>query len=155
MAAALAATATGDYRDLETVRAFARGVDVLTFDHEHVPQEVLRALIADGVAVHPGPDALQFAQDKLLMRRRLTDLGIPCPAWAAVHDAAELEAFAPEVLAAARAALEAAVTDLDFVRLDAGAFGQAPKTSIDYAVMERAGLDRLLDAFPDEEESIQ
>jgi mannose-1-phosphate guanylyltransferase / mannose-6-phosphate isomerase len=50
---------------------------------------------------------------------------------------AELEAFAPEVLAAARAALEAAVTDLDFVRLDAAAFAQAPKISIDYAVMER------------------
>ncbi len=53
MAAALAATATGDYRDLETVRAFARGVDVLTFDHEHVPQEVLRALVADGVRSIP------------------------------------------------------------------------------------------------------
>ncbi len=50
---------------------------------------------------------------------------------------AELEAFVPEVLAAARAALEAAVTDLDFVRLDAAAFARAPKISIDYAVMER------------------
>ena len=50
---------------------------------------------------------------------------------------AELEAHAPEILAATRAALDAAVTDLDFVRLDAEAFGRAPKTSIDYAVMER------------------
>jgi mannose-1-phosphate guanylyltransferase/mannose-6-phosphate isomerase len=50
---------------------------------------------------------------------------------------AELEAHAPEILAATRAALDAAVTDLDFVRLDAAAFGRAPKTSIDYAVMER------------------
>ncbi|GLS60148.1 mannose-1-phosphate guanylyltransferase/mannose-6-phosphate isomerase [Methylobacterium haplocladii] len=50
---------------------------------------------------------------------------------------AELEAYVPEVLAAARAAFEAATTDLDFVRLDAAAFAQAPKTSIDYAVMER------------------
>lgn len=79
MAAGLAATAVGDYRDLDTVRAFAADVDVLTFDHEHVPQEVLRALVAEGIAVHPGPDALQFAQDKLVMRARLAELGVPQP----------------------------------------------------------------------------
>jgi 5-(carboxyamino)imidazole ribonucleotide synthase len=88
MSAALAATATGDYRDLDTVRAFARDVDVVTFDHEHVPQDVLRALVADGIRVHPGPDALQFAQDKLAMRARLAELGMPQPEWAAVTDAA-------------------------------------------------------------------
>ena len=93
MAAGLAATAVGDYRDLETVRSFARGVDALTFDHEHVPQEVLRALVADGVAVHPGPDALMYAQDKLLMRARLEELGLPQPEWAAVSDGAGLQAF--------------------------------------------------------------
>lgn len=93
MSAQLAATAVGDYRDLETVRAFVRDVDVVTFDHEHVPQEVLRALVADGVAVHPGPDALQFAQDKLVMRARLAELGVPQPDWAPVRDADELQAF--------------------------------------------------------------
>ncbi|MGO2847036.1 MAG: 5-(carboxyamino)imidazole ribonucleotide synthase, partial [Microbacterium gubbeenense] len=84
MSAALAATATGDYRDLETVRAFALDVDVITFDHEHVPQDVLRALIADGTAVHPGPDALQYAQDKLVMRAKLAEIGAPQPDWAGV-----------------------------------------------------------------------
>ncbi|WP_435743786.1 5-(carboxyamino)imidazole ribonucleotide synthase [Microbacterium sp. PMB16] len=93
MSARLAATAVGDYRDLAVVRAFAADVDVITFDHEHVPQDVLRALVADGVVVHPGPDALQFAQDKLVMRARLAELGIPQPDWAAVHDATELQAF--------------------------------------------------------------
>ena len=96
MSARLAATAVGDYRDLETVRAFARDVDVVTFDHEHVPQEVLRALVADGVQVHPGPDALQYAQDKLVMRARLTELGVPQPDWAPVRDADELQAFIDE-----------------------------------------------------------
>ena len=71
MSAALAATSVGDYRDLATVAAFAADVDVITFDHEHVPQSVLRALVDAGVSVHPGPDALQFAQDKLRMRARL------------------------------------------------------------------------------------
>ncbi|MEJ1087376.1 5-(carboxyamino)imidazole ribonucleotide synthase [Microbacterium sp. Mu-80] len=93
MSAQLAATAVGDYRDLETVRAFARDVDVITFDHEHVPQQVLRALVADGVQVHPGPDALQYAQDKLVMRARLAELGVPQPDWAAVRDARDLQQF--------------------------------------------------------------
>jgi len=93
MSASLAATAVGDYRDATTVLEFAREVDVLTFDHEHVPQDVLAALVEAGVAVRPGPDPLQFAQDKLLMRARLQELGMPQPEWAAVTDAEQLRAF--------------------------------------------------------------
>ncbi len=93
MSAGLAATAVGDYRDLDVVRAFARDVDVITFDHEHVPQHVLRALVAEGVAVHPGPDALLVAQDKLLMRERLEQLGVPVPVWARVADREALAEF--------------------------------------------------------------
>lgn len=93
MSASLAATAVGDYRDVATVLAFAQGVDVVTFDHEHVPQDVLAALVEAGVAVRPGPAALRFAQDKLLMRARLAELGMPQPEWAAVSDATELDAF--------------------------------------------------------------
>ncbi|OAH50867.1 5-(carboxyamino)imidazole ribonucleotide synthase [Microbacterium oleivorans] len=93
MSAGLAATAVGDYRDLDTVLAFAKGVDVLTFDHEHVPQDVLRGLVDAGVAVHPGPDALAYAQDKIDMRTKLAELGLPQPDWAAVTDAAALDAF--------------------------------------------------------------
>jgi 5-(carboxyamino)imidazole ribonucleotide synthase len=87
----------GDPRDATAVTAFARGCDVLTFDHEHVPTELLDALEADGLTVRPGPAALAHAQDKAVMRRRLTELGVPCPRWAIVHDAAELTAFAERV----------------------------------------------------------
>ncbi len=93
MSAAIAATDEGDYHDAATVLAFAQDVDVVTFDHEHVPQEVLRALVDAGVAVHPGPSALAVAQDKITMRRRLSELGLPVPDWAAVHDAGELADF--------------------------------------------------------------
>ncbi len=86
----------GDYRDLDTLRDFARGCDVVTFDHEHVPTEHLRALEADGIPVRPGPDALVHAQDKGVMRARLDALGIPCPRHRIVADPADVVAFAAE-----------------------------------------------------------
>jgi 5-(carboxyamino)imidazole ribonucleotide synthase len=87
----------GEHTDVEAVRAFARECDVVTFDHEHVPAEVLSALEADGVVLHPSRAALVFAQDKLAMRRRLTDIGVACPAWAQVRDAASLQVFGDKV----------------------------------------------------------
>lgn len=83
----------GSYRNVEDVLRFAKGVDVITFDHEHVPQNVLAALVDAGVNVQPTPAALRFAQDKLLMRQRLSDLGVSMPEWASVSDAAELTDF--------------------------------------------------------------
>ncbi|MEO5851491.1 MAG: 5-(carboxyamino)imidazole ribonucleotide synthase [Nocardioides sp.] len=83
----------GDYRDLATLRAVAAGCAVVTFDHEHVPTEHLRALEADGVAVRPGPDALVHAQDKGVMRARLTELGVPCPRHRLVTTVAEVAEF--------------------------------------------------------------
>ena len=67
----------GDYTDLNQLREFAKGVDVITFDHEHVPPKLLRELEAEGVKVRPGPDALIHAQNKLVMRKKLTELGLP------------------------------------------------------------------------------
>jgi 5-(carboxyamino)imidazole ribonucleotide synthase len=67
--------------DLAALRRFAAGCDVLTFDHEHVPGDLLRTLTTEGVTVHPGPDALQYAQDKALMRTRLAGAGVPVPAF--------------------------------------------------------------------------
>lgn len=87
----------GDYRSLDDLRAFARGCDVVTFDHEHVPNGHLATLEAEGVNVQPSSSALRFAQDKLAMRHRLTELGLPCPRWAPVPDAAALRAFGDEV----------------------------------------------------------
>jgi 5-(carboxyamino)imidazole ribonucleotide synthase len=83
----------GDHRDTETVAEFARGCDVVTFDHEHVPTGLLAALEREGVAVRPGSAALVHAQDKSVMRSRLAEMGVPCPRWRMVHDVAELEAF--------------------------------------------------------------
>ena len=87
----------GDYTDYPTLKAFAETVDVITFDHEHVPPEHLQALVEAGHAVRPGPDALIFAQDKIRMRQRMDELGLPNPAWAEITSAADVEAFAARV----------------------------------------------------------
>lgn len=83
-----------DEKVLADLRAFAAGCDVLTFDHEHVPPAHLRALEADGVLVRPGSAALLHAQDKGVMRSRLTELGVPCPRWSIVASPADVAPFA-------------------------------------------------------------
>lgn len=91
--ARLAASAVGDYRDWETLKAFAQSVDVVTFDHEHVPTELLSQLESAGVKVRPGPGSLQFAQDKALMRERLSECDVPLPRWTLASSAREIDDF--------------------------------------------------------------
>jgi 5-(carboxyamino)imidazole ribonucleotide synthase len=87
----------GAHTDLDALRKAAAGADALTFDHEHVPTELLEKLVADGVNVAPPPSALIHAQDKLVMRRRLEALGAPVPRFAEVTEPADVDAFAARV----------------------------------------------------------
>lgn len=76
--AAQVATATlGDYRDIAALLAFARACDVVTFEHELVPQFVIRALENAGVRVYPHADSFIFSQDKFAMREKMSELGLP------------------------------------------------------------------------------
>ncbi|WP_185034653.1 5-(carboxyamino)imidazole ribonucleotide synthase [Actinomadura coerulea] len=89
----------GNDRALDDLLAFAQGCDVVTFDHEHVPGPHIQKLEATGVPCRPGSAALAHAQDKLVMRERLSGLGVPCPAYAPVpspEPGAFLEAFGRE-----------------------------------------------------------
>ena len=100
--AAAAATIVGDFTDLETVTNFAKTVDVITFDHEHVPLAILEQLEKQGVSVQPSSKALAHAQNKLVMRRALEKIGAPNPIWEAVSTASQLDQFikdhGPEVI---------------------------------------------------------
>src|SRR6201993_4273420 len=87
----------GSHTDLEDLRRVAAGAAVLTFDHEHVPGELLEKLVADGVNVAPPPQALVHAQDKLVMRRRLEALGAPVPRYVEIRSVDELDAFAQRI----------------------------------------------------------
>jgi 5-(carboxyamino)imidazole ribonucleotide synthase len=91
--ASLATTQVGDYTKYEEISKFAKTVDVITFDHEHVPTDLLSRLVADGVAVRPGPRALIHAQNKLTMRRRLAELGLPQPKWQGAKTASDVSEF--------------------------------------------------------------
>jgi 5-(carboxyamino)imidazole ribonucleotide synthase len=86
-------TMIGHHTDLEALLRFAKGCDVVTFDHEHVPGEHIRALVAAGVTVYPGADALHYAQDKRAMRARLAALGLPVPGWRPVASVADAQTF--------------------------------------------------------------
>lgn len=91
------ASTIGDYNQLSVVERFAETVDVITFDHEHVPLEVLRALEADSVSVQPPSKALAFAQNKLKMRQRLSALNLPMPVWREIKSADDLDEFIASV----------------------------------------------------------
>ncbi|MEC3892984.1 MULTISPECIES: 5-(carboxyamino)imidazole ribonucleotide synthase [Nocardiopsis] len=115
----------GDDRGLDDVLAFAKANDVVTFDHEHVPEPVLRAVEEAGGLLRPGRDALRFAQDKLRMRTRMAELGAPSPLWRAVTTLEHVTAFAeeagwPVVLKAARGGYDGkgvwVVADVDEAR---------------------------------------
>ncbi|MGW0017783.1 5-(carboxyamino)imidazole ribonucleotide synthase [Rhodococcus sp. NPDC003382] len=97
----------GSHNDLEALRSAAIGAHALTFDHEGVPTEHLKVLQAEGVNVLPPPQALIYAQDKIAMRERLGDLGVPMPKFAVIRSVADAKAAReklgwPYVLKAAR-----------------------------------------------------
>ncbi|MEJ6019905.1 5-(carboxyamino)imidazole ribonucleotide synthase [Corynebacterium sp. H113] len=87
----------GDYKNWDDLQAAVAGADAVTFDHEHVPTEFLHKLQEQGVSVQPGPDALIYAQDKLLMRGKLQMMGAPVPPFAAIESVADAETFADKV----------------------------------------------------------
>ncbi|MEU3113556.1 5-(carboxyamino)imidazole ribonucleotide synthase [Micromonospora chalcea] len=140
----------GDHTDLAALRTFAKGCDVVTFDHEHVPNEHIRALTDEGVKLFPPAEALVHAQDKRVMRERLGELGAPNPAWRPVESPADLIAFGeetgwPVVLKAARGGYDGrGVWMVD----DAGAAGELAATLLaggtPLLVEERVKLRREL-----------
>jgi len=87
----------GRHDSLDDVMAFAAGCDVVTFDHEHVPVEVLHALEAAGFAVRPSSSALAHAQDKVVMREALTAAGMPCPQWTVAESVSDAVGFGDSV----------------------------------------------------------
>jgi len=88
-AAQVAPALTGAYDDLDALAALAETADVATYEFENVPVEAARFL-ATRTRVHPAPEALEVAQDRLTEKTLFTEVGLPVPAFAAVHDLTSL-----------------------------------------------------------------
>lgn len=86
----------GAHDDPESVRRVAAGADVVTFDHEHVPPEILEELESAGVMVRPRSSALIHAQDKLVMRHALAEIGAPVPPFTGIDSLEDVRRFHAE-----------------------------------------------------------
>ena len=85
-----------DYTDLAALEAYARGIDVATFDFENVPAQTAQWL-ASHVPVFPNPKALAVAQDRLEEKQLFLRLGMRTPEFDAVDDRGGLEAAASRI----------------------------------------------------------
>ena len=79
------------YDDPAAVRAFARGVDALTFEFENVPSLVAEIAAEEGVPVRPSGTILHAAQNRRREKSMLRRAGLPVTPFQFVKDAAELE----------------------------------------------------------------
>jgi 5-(carboxyamino)imidazole ribonucleotide synthase len=148
-AALVAAEVTiGDVTSYDTLLAFAEGCDVVTFDHEHVPGGLLRKLESSGHVVHPGSEALLHAQDKQVLRERLSGLGFAMPRWSPARSVEDIVGFAagrwPLVAKAVRGGYDG--RGVWFVA-DARQAGELVATGVELIVEERVPLVRELSAL--------
>lgn len=142
----------GSPDDADALLRLAARADVVTFDHELAPPEDLRRMAGSGVSMQPPPAAQLHAQDKLVQRARLGELGLPVPAWSEVASASEVEAFAephgwPVVLKTARGGYDGrGVWMLDGPEEAAATVGDLIRDGTDSRVLveERVEIDREL-----------
>lgn len=76
-------TTTARYQDSRALTAFAKNVDVITFEFENVPAAAA-ARVAGVSPLYPHADILAVVQDRLLEKSFARDLGIPTPDFVAV-----------------------------------------------------------------------
>ena len=89
--AQIAPHTVGSLSDTQAVLEWASHCDVITFEHELIAPELIAALEATGVKVFPKAISFTFSQNKLAMRRKMEELGLPNPRWQ------EYDGGAPEI----------------------------------------------------------
>lgn len=90
-AAAVASHVRGEFTDPQALAQLTDGADVLTFDFENVPAQVLEQL-QPSLPTRPGPAILAMSQDRLLEKQAFAALGVPVAPHMAVHDSAQVRA---------------------------------------------------------------
>ena len=87
---------TAGYDDTDALVRFARSVDVMTFEFENVPVEAAEVLESEGV-VRPGSRALATAQDRLVEKTFVRDLGLRTAPFAPVDDDHDVAAAVEQI----------------------------------------------------------
>ena len=82
---------TAPYEDAAALGAFAAGCDVITYEFENIPTSALD-LLEPLRPIRPGREALRISQDRIKEKDFLTGLGLRTAPYAAVDDAASLDA---------------------------------------------------------------
>ena len=71
----------GSLSDTKAVLEWASTCDVVTFEHELISQELIKTIAESGVKVYPSAASFIYSQNKLAMRRKMEELGLPNPKW--------------------------------------------------------------------------
>ena len=83
---------TGSYDDLDAVAAFAKSVDVVTFEFENVSSAAAETA-AQYAPVRPGGHVLHTTQNRLREKRFLQKIGVPTAAFQAIESASDCDSF--------------------------------------------------------------
>jgi len=86
----------GDYNDVNLLTLLAERADVVTYEFENVPSAVAEFLSAH-TQVHPSPQSLAVAQDRLLEKNFFNGIGIPTPVYASVNSLDDLQAVMADI----------------------------------------------------------
>lgn len=89
-------SAIAPYDDAATRAEFVTAVDVITFEFENIPSDIL-ATLAEERPIRPDPAVLEITQDRLREKNFLVDLGIPTAPFRGVATAADVAAALPEI----------------------------------------------------------
>jgi 5-(carboxyamino)imidazole ribonucleotide synthase len=80
-----------DFNDVDALKRFARGLDLITYEFENVPVASARFL-SERLPVFPPPEALEKGQDRVTEKSLFEALGIPTPPFVRVDTRKEIEA---------------------------------------------------------------
>ena len=85
------ALTTAGYDDVDALTAFAKSVDIVTFEFENIPTDALD-VIENITPIRPNREALRTSQDRLVEKQFLEGLGLTVAPFADIANAADLDA---------------------------------------------------------------
>ena len=79
-----------DLNDKKVIENFVKKIDLCTYAFENLSYEILKS-IADVKEVHPSPNTLKIAQNRILEKKFANELGIKTTEWRSIKSLAELK----------------------------------------------------------------